>query len=132
MINRAILVGRLTNDPELRYTTSNNATASFRLAVNRQFKNKQGEREADFINCVIWQKAAETFCNYTHKGSRVAIDGRVQTRNYENKQGNRVYVTEVVVEHFSFLDTNNDNSQQSHNTNDGGDSIDIDDDDLPF
>lgn len=132
MINRAILVGRLTNDPELRYTTSNNATASFRLAVNRQFKNKQGEREADFINCVIWQKAAETFCNYTHKGSRVAVDGRVQTRNYENKQGNRVYVTEVVVEHFSFLDTNNGNSQQSHNTNDGGDSIDIDDDDLSF
>lgn len=132
MLNRAILVGRLTRDPEIRYTSDGTATASFSLAVNRQFKNKQGEREADFINCVIWRKAAETFCNYTHKGSQVAIDGRVQTRNYENKQGNRVYVTEVVVEHFSFLDTNNENSQQSHNTNDGGDSIDIDDDDLPF
>lgn len=132
MINRTILVGRLTRDPEIRYTSDGTATASFSLAVNRQFKNKQGEREADFINCVIWRKAAETFCNYTHKGSQVAIDGRIQTRNYENKQGDRVYVTEVVVENFSFLDTNNGNSQQSHNANNGGNSIDIDDDDLPF
>lgn len=129
MINRAILVGRLTRDPEMRYTSDGTATASFSLAVNRQFKNKQGEREADFINCVIWRKAAEIFCNYTHKGSQVAIDGRIQTRNYENNQGNRVYVTEVVVENFSFLDTNNGNSQQPHQSQD---SIDIDDDDLPF
>lgn len=129
MINRAILVGRLTRDPEMRYTSDGTATISFSLAVNRQFKNKQGEREADFINCVIWRKAAETFCNYTHKGSQVAIDGRIQTRNYENNQGNRVYVTEVVVENFSFLDTNNGNSQQPQQSQD---SIDIDDDDLPF
>ena len=114
MINRTILVGRLTRDPELRYTTSGAAVATFSLAVNRQFTNQQGEREADFINCVIWRKAAENFSNFTHKGSLVGIDGRIQTRNYENQQGQRVYVTEVVVENFSLLEP------RSHNQNQGG------------
>lgn len=138
MINRAILVGRLTRDPELRYTGNGTAAASFSLAVNRQFKNQQGEREADFINCVIWRKAAETFCNYTHKGSQVAIDGRIQTRNYENSEGSRVYVTEIVVENFSFLDSGNGSEGKKKTSSKGdpfasnGDSIDIDDDDLPF
>ncbi|KRM12642.1 single-stranded DNA-binding protein [Paucilactobacillus suebicus] len=113
MINRAILVGRLTRDPELRYTTSGAAVATFSLAVNRQFTNQAGEREADFINCVIWRKSAENFSNFTHKGSLVGIDGRIQTRNYENQQGNRVYVTEVVVENFSLLEP------RSHNQNSG-------------
>lgn len=138
MLNRTILVGRLTRDPELRNTNDGTATASFSLAVNRQFKNKQGEREADFINCVIWRKAAETFCNYTHKGSQVAIDGRIQTRNYENSEGTRVYVTEIVVENFSFLDSGNDSESKSKTSSKSdpfagnGQAIDISDDSLPF
>ena len=105
MINRVVLVGRLTRDPELRYTANGAAVASFTVAVNRQFTNSQGEREADFINCVIWRKAAENFSNFTNKGSLVGIDGRLQTRNYENQQGQRVYVTEVVVDNFSLLES---------------------------
>ncbi|MCD2257153.1 single-stranded DNA-binding protein [Agrilactobacillus fermenti] len=104
MINRVVLVGRLTRDIELRYTNSGAAVASFTVAVNRQFTNASGEREADFINCVIWRKAAENFANFTKKGSLVGIDGRIQTRSYENQQGQRVYVTEVVVENFSLLE----------------------------
>ena len=117
MINRTILVGRLTRDPELRYTQGGTAVASFTLAVNRQFTNSQGEREADFINCVIWRKAAENFVNFTNKGSLVGIDGRLQTRNYENKQGQRVYVTEVVAENFSLLESKNVNSSDNTNNN---------------
>ena len=105
MINRTILVGRLTRDPELRYTNGGAAVATFTIAVNRQFTNQNGEREADFISCVIWRKAAENFANFTHKGSLVGIDGRIQTRNYENQQVVRVYVTEVVVENFSLLES---------------------------
>jgi len=117
MINRTVLVGRLTRDPELRYTQDGTAVASFTLAVNRQFTNSQGEREADFINCVIWQKAAENFANFTHKGSLVGIDGHLQTRNYENKQGQRVYVTEVVVENFSLLESKNASSSDNARDN---------------
>lgn len=120
MINRTILVGRLTRDPELRYTTSGAAVATFTVAVNRQFTNQQGEREADFISCVIWRKAAENFANFTHKGSLVGVDGRIQTRNYENQQGQRVYVTEVVVENFSLLET----KAQSQSHNNGAPSYD--------
>ncbi|CUS25316.1 single-strand DNA binding protein [Paucilactobacillus oligofermentans DSM 15707 = LMG 22743] len=119
MINRAVLVGRLTKDTELRYTTSGTAVGTFSLAVNRQFTNQAGEREADFINCVIWRKAAENFANFTHKGSLVGIEGRIQTRNYENQQGQRVYVTEVVVENFSLLEprSQNQNSAPAGNSN---------------
>lgn len=113
MINRVVLVGRLTRDPELKYTTNNVAVASFTLAVNRQFTNSQGEREADFINCVIWRKAAENFANFTNKGSLVGIDGRIQTRNYENQQGNRVYVTEVVVDNFSLLESRSESEKRN-------------------
>lgn len=146
MINRVILIGRLTKDPELKYTSSGAAVGSFSLAVNRQFTNANGDREADFINCVIWRKSAENFANFTHKGSLVGIDGRLQTRNYENQQGQRVYVTEVVVDNFSLLekrasDNSNANQTQSGNnkTNkpadsvaNNGQAIDISDDDLPF
>ena len=159
MINRVVLVGRLTRDPELRYTANGAAVASFTIAVNRQFTNSQGEREADFINCVIWRKAAENFAKFTSKGSLVGIDGRLQTRNYENKQGQRVYVTEVVVENFSLLESknasssnnahdnsnnqsnnSNSNNNQSNNSNnnmsdpfaDNSKPIDISDDSLPF
>ena len=116
MINRAILVGRLTRDPELRYTQGGAAVANFTVAVNRTFTNAQGKREADFINCIIWRKAAENFANFTHKGSLVGIDGRIQTRNYENQQGQRVYVTEVVVENFSLLESRNDAENQQQNS----------------
>lgn len=115
MLNRAILTGRLTRDPELRYTTSGTAVVQATIAVDRQFKNQQGEREADFINLVIWRKAAENFANFTHKGSLVGIDGRIQTRTYENKQSQRVYVTEINVDSFSLLEPRQDNNQQSNN-----------------
>ncbi|AYE38421.1 single-stranded DNA-binding protein [Companilactobacillus zhachilii] len=154
MINRIVLVGRLTRDPELKRTANDVAVVSFTLAVNRRFTNSQGEREADFISCIIWRKAAENFANLVHKGSLVGIDGRIQTRNYENKQGNRVYVTEVVVENFSLLESRNANSSDSTNDNsnkapnynqsknsntnvsdpfaDNSKPIDISDSDLPF
>ncbi|GEO58504.1 single-stranded DNA-binding protein [Companilactobacillus bobalius] len=113
MINRTVLVGRLTRDPELRYTQNGAAVAGFTLAVNRQFTNSQGEREADFVNCVIWRKAAENFANFTHKGSLVGIDGRIQTRNYDNQQGQKVYVTEVVVDNFSLLESRSESEKRS-------------------
>ena len=105
MINRVVLVGRLTRDPDLRYTNSGTSVTSFTVAVDRNFTNQQGNREADFINCVVWGKSAENFANFTHKGSLVGIEGRIQTRSYENQQGNRVYVTEVVTENFSLLES---------------------------
>lgn len=105
MINRAVLTGRITRDPELRYTQNGTAVVQFTLAVDRQFRNQDGEREADFINCVIWRKSAENFANFTHKGSKIGVDGRIQTRSYENQQGNRVYVTEVIVDSFALLDS---------------------------
>lgn len=116
MINRVVLVGRLTRDPDLRYTANGAAVGSFTIAVNRQFTNSQGEREADFINCVIWRKAAENFANFTHKGSLVGIDGRIQTRNYENQQGQRVYVTEVVVDNFSLLESKSSSNSSANST----------------
>ena len=111
MINRVILTGRLTNNPELKYTTSGNAVATFNLAVNRQFKNQNGEREADFIRCIIWRKSAENLTNFTHKGSLIGVEGRIQTRSYENQQGQRVYVTEVIVDNFALLESRQGNQQ---------------------
>lgn len=104
MINRVVLVGRLTKDPELRYTANGIAVATFTLAVNRPFSNQQGEREADFINIVVWRKQAENVANFLNKGSLAGVDGRMQTRNYENNEGRRVYVTEVVGDSVQFLE----------------------------
>lgn len=104
-MNTVQLIGRLTRDIELKFTASGTATGSFNLAVNRNFTNQQGEREADFINCVIWRKAAENLANWTRKGSLIAIDGRLQTRSYDNKHGQKVYVTEVVVNNFDLLES---------------------------
>lgn len=118
MLNRVVLTGRLTDDPELRYTNQGTAVVAFRLAVNRQFRNQDGNRDADFINCVVWRKSAENFANFTHKGSLVGIDGRLSTRNYENKQGQKVYVTEVTVENFALLEPRKDN-QGSYNDQQG-------------
>lgn len=113
MINNVTLTGRLGKDVELKYTESGLAVASGTLAVSRRFQTKNGEREVDWINFVIWRKAAEAFANFTHKGSLVGIDGRIQTRNYENKQGQRVYVTEVVVDNFALLEPRRDDSNGS-------------------
>ncbi|VTY17588.1 single-stranded DNA-binding protein [Streptococcus anginosus] len=138
MINNVVLIGRLTRDPELRYTPSNIAVATFNLAVNRNFKNQDGEREADFINCVAWQKSAENLANWTRKGMLIGITGLIQTRSYENQQGQRVYVTEVVADSFQVLEKR-DNSA-NHSSMDSqmppnfgnGQPMDISDDDLPF
>ncbi|KKB37456.1 single-stranded DNA-binding protein [Bacillus thermotolerans] len=107
MMNRVVLVGRLTKDPELRYTPSGAAVATFTLAVNRTFTNQQGEREADFINCVVWRRPAENVANFLKKGSLAGVDGRIQTRNYEGQDGKRVYVTEVVADSVQFLEPRN-------------------------
>ena len=117
MINNVVLVGRLTKDPDLRYTSNGTAVATFTVAVDRNFTNAQGSRDADFINCVIWRKQAETFANYTHKGSLIGIEGRIQTRNYEGSDGKRVYVTEVSVNSFSFLESKGSSGGGNYNSN---------------
>ena len=115
LINNVVLVGRLTKDPDLRYTASGTAVATFTLAVNRNFTNQSGNREADFINCVIWRKSAETLANYARKGTLLGVTGRIQTRSYDNQQGQRVYVTEVVADNFQLLESRSasENRQQS-------------------
>jgi single-strand DNA-binding protein len=147
-MNRVVLVGRLTKDPDLRYTPNGIAVASFTLAVNRTFTNQNGEREADFVNCVIWRKPAENVANYLKKGSLAGVDGRIQTRNFEGQDGKRIFVTEVLAESVQFLEPkskgNNQPSQQSGNQSNysqtratedpfsGSSYPDISDDDLPF
>ncbi|EMZ3439725.1 single-stranded DNA-binding protein [Listeria monocytogenes] len=111
MMNRVVLVGRLTKDPELRYTPAGVAVATFTLAVNRTFTNQNGEREADFIQCVVWRKPAENVANFLKKGSLAGVDGRIQTRNYEDNDGKRVFVTEVVAESVQFLESKNNNAE---------------------
>ncbi len=107
-MNKAILIGRLTRDPEVRYTSSNRAVCQFTVAVDRPFTNQQtGQREADFINVVVWDKRAENVGKYMSKGRLVAVEGRIQTRNYDNNEGKRVYVTEVVADNVQFLESKN-------------------------
>ncbi|WYU49993.1 single-stranded DNA-binding protein [Bacillus sp. FSL K6-0047] len=144
MLNRVVLVGRLTRDPEMRYTPNGVAVANFTLAVNRPFTNQQGERDADFINCVVWRKPAENVSSFLQKGSLAGVDGRVQTRSYENNEGKRVFVTEVVAESVQFLEPRGSRDGQSSNAAGNGNSsgysndpfsdgaINISDDDLPF
>lgn len=105
MINNVVVTGRLTRAVDLRYTRNGTAFASFTLAVDRPFKNQNNEKETDFINCVMWRKPAENLANYTKKGSLIGVEGRIQTRNYDNGQGQRVYVTEVLAEKFTFLES---------------------------
>lgn len=134
-MNRVVLIGRLTKDPDLRFTPNGVAVCTFTLAVNRTFTNQQGEREADFINCIAWRKTAENTANYTKKGSLVGVDGRIQTRNYEGKDGRKVYVTEVVAETVQFLEPKKQEQQRyTHDQGDPfqGDSVDIKYSDLPF
>ena len=154
-MNTVSLIGRLVKDLDLRYTQSGKAVATGTLAVNRRFKNASGENEADFIQIQIWDKSAENLANFTRKGSQIGVNGRIQTRNYENKEGARVYVTEIVVENFTLLEPKQtteqrprestrerQQEQKRNNFNDfnntpdpfggHGESIDISDDDLPF
>ena len=105
MLNRVTLTGHLTKDPDLRATQSGLSVTQFVVAVQRQFAKKDGEREADFISCVAWRKTAENIGKYFHKGDLIGIDGRIQTRSYDDKNGQRVYVTEVVVDNFAFLNS---------------------------
>lgn len=112
-MNKAFLIGRLTRDPELRYSSSNAAIVNFSIAIDRQYTNNQGQRETDFINIVAFQKQAENIKKYVGKGSLVAVDGRIQTRNYDDKDGKRVYVTEVVADRVQFLDSRNSNANVS-------------------
>lgn len=151
MINRVVLVGRLTKDPEFRATQSGVDVANFNLAVNRNFTNAQGEREADFINVVVFRKQAENVNNYLFKGSLAGVDGRIQSRSYENNEGKRIFVTEVVADSVQFLEpkgNNNQNVSQGQQTGtkkqqtgnvstdnpfaNANGPIDIGDDDLPF
>lgn len=161
MINNVTLVGRLTAAPDLRKTPSNVSALQGTLAVNRNFKNQNGEREADFINFQAWRGTADIIAEYCGKGSLIGITGRIQTRNYENQQGQRVYVTEVVADSVALLESRNSqgsqqnqgnsfqngNSSQGGNVNNGynqqtpnfgrsnsmqGNPMDISDDDLPF
>lgn len=160
-MNRVVLVGRLTRDPDLRYTPTGVAVANFTLAINRPFTNQDGNREADFINCVVWRRPAENLANYMKKGNQVGVDGRLQSRSYEGQDGKTVYVTEVVADSVQFLESKgasqgqdtsgfqqnqgynqNQNRQQSQQQQSSqnqsnpfsneGEPIDISDDDLPF
>lgn len=143
MINRVVLVGRLTKNPDLRYTPSGIAVATFTLAVNRVFSNQQGDREADFINCVIWRKPAENVANFLKKGSLAGVEGRIQTRSYDGTDGKKVYVTEVIADSIQFLEprqnnqVNNDIPQNTTSTpqeypNPFLNSTAYEDDGLPF
>ncbi|MEK4188049.1 single-stranded DNA-binding protein [Paenibacillus sp. FSL L8-0494] len=158
MLNRIILIGRLTRDPELRYTPAGVAVTQFTLAVDRNFTGQNGEKEADFIPVVTWRQLAETCANYLRKGRLTAVEGRIQVHNYENNEGKRIYITEVIADNVRFLESNrsnehggsnssssNENGSSSQNRNSSGQNggygdpfsgdgkpIDISDDDLPF
>jgi single-strand DNA-binding protein len=154
MLNRVILIGRLTKDPELRYTPSGVAVTQFTLAVDRPFSNSQTkEREADFLNIVTWRQLAETCANYLRKGRLTAVEGRIQVRNYDNNEGRKVYVTEIVADNVRFLESSGSSNreegagaapgagggsryggsrEQQDPFIDDGKPIDISDDDLPF
>ena len=154
-MNRAILIGRLTKDPELRTTSSGRNVCQFAVAVNWTFTNANGEREADFINCVVWDKQAENLCKYQKKGNQIAVEGRIQTRNYDDTTGRKVYVTEIIANNISFLDAKGSTGGSDYFNNlpeppaqdevssqtvsvekdpfeAFGDSIEISDNDLPF
>ena len=158
-MNKVFLVGRLTRDFDLRYGANNTAVARTSIAVDRQFSNQNGEREADFINIVAFGNRAETMKKYLVKGSQIAISGRIQTGSYDGSDGRKVYTTDIVIEEFQFLDSKGSRQVENNNTNvnstndvtpydfsnespsnntetdpfkDFGDKIEIDDSDLPF
>ena len=152
-MNKVILIGRLTKDPELRTTPSGVATTTFTIAVDRNFTNQQGQREADFISCVAWRKQAENISRYCSKGTQVAVEGRIQVRNYDAQDGSKRYVTEVICDNVTFLGSKNSNGNNSSYNDSNfsepssdietasldedpyanmGDEVALTDDDLPF
>ena len=146
MLNRVTLQGRLVADAELRYTPSGTAVANFRIACDRNVKNDSGERDADFINVVCWKGTAEFVAKWFHKGDMIVLEGRLQTRNYDDKNGRRVYITEVVADHLFFAGSSNNKKSQNNNYggnnyggysnsggfNDFGTPVSFSDEDLPF
>ena len=132
MLNRVILIGRLTADPELRYTQNGTAVTNFRLAVDRPYTSQSGQREADFIPVVVWDKQAETCANYLNKGRLVAVDGRLQVRSYDAQDGSRRWVTEVVAQDVRFLDWGRQPDQEGGVPKETDQSDDFFVDDVPF
>lgn len=140
MLNRSILIGRLTKDPELRYTPSGVAVTTFTLAVDRPFTNAQGKKEADFLNIVTWKQLAETCANYLKKGRLTAVEGRIQIRNFENNESKRIYVTEIVADNVRFLESGSQREaeetgakhKQPTEVFEDSKPLDINSDDLPF
>ena len=140
MINSVILIGRLTKDIEVRYTQSEKAVGNFTLAINRRFKNQNGEYETDFIDCVVFGKQAETMAQYTKKGDLIGVEGSIQKRAYEDKEGNKRYITEIMVEKITFLQTNKKEEPKVENNPykdmsvkvEASQQFEITDDDLPF
>jgi len=130
MLNRVVLIGRLTKDPELRYTTTGKAVTGFTIAVDRTFKNQQGEREADFIPIVVWGPQAENCANYLSKGKLAAVDGRLQVRSYDGQDGQKRWVTEVIAENVRFLSPKESGAAFAGGS--GGDNTNFSEDDLPF
>ena len=131
MINRIVLIGRLTADPELRKTPNGVSVTTFTLAVDRSFTKQNGEKETDFIRIVTWRGLAENCANYLKKGRLAAVDGRLQIRSYENKEGRRMTIAEVVADNVRFLESKGKHHSQP-NLNDQEETIDISDDELPF
>ena len=135
MINNVCLVGRLTRPVDLRYAQNGTAFGSFTLAIDRTYKNQAGERETDFINCVIWRKPAVNLSNFTKKGSLIGVEGRLQSRSYDNKEGQKVYVTEVLVENFSLLESKEVTEGRQESPIGNVEQVqfgEVHDDDLPF
>lgn len=152
-MNRVVLVGRITKDPELKKTSNNNSVVNFTIAINRTYTSASGERETDFINCVAWNKTAENMAAYVSKGALIGVEGRIQTRTYDDNDGKRVYLTEVYVDNLQFLESRSSSNQPSTNqnfqqksednffsdfnesskgTSDILSNLDISDDELPF
>lgn len=145
-MNKAILIGRVVKDPELRTTPNNRSVCQFAIAVNRPYTNEEGKKDADFINCVVWDKQAENLAMYQKKGNQIAVEGRIQTRNYDDNSGKKVYVTEILANNISYLDTKKDDSNFNNLEEPQivekqeeidpyqafGDSIEVNDSDLPF
>ena len=126
-MNRAILVGRITKDIELKKTGSGSSVVNFTIAINRTYTNAQGERETDFINCVAWGRTADNMATYIGKGSLIGVDGRIQTRTYDNSAGQKIYVTEIFADNVQFLESKKDNQENADLVNSN-----ITDNDLPF
>jgi len=136
-VNKAILMGRLTADPEMRHTTTGKSVCTFRLAVNRRFVRQGEEQQADFFPIVAWEKTGEFCNNYFRKGQQVAIVGRIQTRTWDDPEGNKRYITEIVAEEAHFADsknssTNDNNNYNTSNMQDTGGFYPVEDDELPF